>query len=123
MLIAAANIRVIVSGAAQRPAGADDIDNIFIRSGNGKSLIPLRALLLTDEEAASPELRRYDRLASITLTAALAEGYDLGSAIRFIREAAEEALPPEANIAFAGQSQQYLETSGGGGGHLRLGVC
>ena len=104
---------VIVQAQLSDRQGPHDIDHIFIRSGNGKSLIPLRALLVTSEEAASPELRRYDRLASITLTAALAEGYDLGSAIRFIRQAAEESLPPEANIAFAGQSQQYLETSGG----------
>ena len=104
---------VIVQAQQSDRTNPNDIDNIFIRSGNGQSLIPLRALLITSEEAASPELRRYDRLSSIILSAALADGYDLGSAIRFIQETAAETLPPEANIAFSGQSQQYLETSAG----------
>lgn len=104
---------VIVQAQQSDRTNPNDIDNIFIRSGNGQSLIPLRALLITNEEAASPELRRYDRLASITLSAALADDYDLGKAIRFIQQTAEETLPPEANIAFSGQSQQYLETSTG----------
>ncbi len=104
---------VIVQAQQSDRTNPNDIDNIFIRSGNGQSLIPLRALLITNEEAASPELRRYDRLSSITLSAALADDYDLGKAIRFIQQTAEETLPPEANIAFSGQSQQYLETSAG----------
>jgi multidrug efflux pump len=67
----------------------------------------------TNEEAAAPALRRYNRLPSITLSAALAEGYTLGSAIEFIGTTAAEALPPQASVGFAGQSQQYLETSRG----------
>ncbi len=66
-----------------------------------------------DESASAPELRRYDRLPSITISASLAEGYDLGSAVRYMRELAPETLPPEATLGFAGQSQQFLETSGG----------
>lgn len=104
---------VIVQAQQSDRRTPNDIDNIFVRSGNGQSLVPLRALLVTKEDAASPELRRYDRLSSIILSAALADGYDLGSAIRFIEQIAEETLPPEANIAFSGQSRQYLETSSG----------
>ncbi|WP_128291112.1 efflux RND transporter permease subunit [Afifella aestuarii] len=90
-----------------------DIGNIFMRAGDGENLFPLSSVVTVKEAAAAPELRRYNRLPSITLEAALAENYDLGSAIDFIREAAAESLPPEAQIAFAGQSQQYLETSSG----------
>ncbi len=103
---------VIVQAQINDRRAPNDIDNIFIRA-SGNTLVPLRALLKINESAASPELRRYDRLASITLSAALAEDYDLGSAIRFIEEAAAETLPPQANIAFSGQSRQYLETSSG----------
>jgi len=79
----------------------------------GGELVPLSALVELDEGAAAPELRRYDRLPSITISASLAEGYDLGSAITYMQEIAAETLPPEASLSFSGQSRQFLETSGG----------
>jgi multidrug efflux pump len=38
---------------------------------------------------------------------------DMGTAIEIVRATAADVLPPEAQIAFAGQSKDYLETSGG----------
>ncbi len=90
-----------------------DIDNVFVRAGDGKTLVPLTSLVRTTEEAAAPSLRRFNRLPSITLSAALAEGYTLGQAIDFAEETAKRELPPQATIQFAGQSQQFKETSGG----------
>jgi multidrug efflux pump len=104
---------VIVQARAEDRRTPTDLANIFVRSSTSKELVPLAALVHLDEGAAAPALRRYDRLPSITISASLAEGYDLGSAIRFMREVAAETLPPEAKLAFAGQSQQFLETSGG----------
>jgi multidrug efflux pump len=90
-----------------------DLANIFVRSGTSNELVPLSALVRLEEGAASPALRRYDRLPSITIEAALAEGYDLGSAIRFMQDVAAETLPPEAKLGYSGQTKQFLETSGG----------
>jgi len=90
-----------------------DIDNIFVRAGDGRTLVPLSALVSMTEEATAPELRRYDRMPSITIESALADGYDLGSAVRFMAQAAEEVLPPQARISFAGQSRELEETSSG----------
>jgi multidrug efflux pump len=90
-----------------------DISGIFIRAGDGVSLVPLAALVTLAETAEAPALRRYNRLPSITLTAALNDGFAMGEAIEFIREAAAETLPAEATLSFSGQSQQYLETSSG----------
>jgi multidrug efflux pump len=104
---------VVVQAQTEDRRVPGDIDNIFVRAGDGKTLVPLSALVTATEEATAPELRRYDRLPSITIEAALAEGYDLGSAIRFMQEAAAEILPPEARVSFAGQSRELLETSGG----------
>ena len=90
-----------------------DIDNIFVRAGDGKTLVQLSALVTATEEATAPELRRYNRLPSITIEAALSDDYDLGSAVRYMAAAAAELLPPVARVSFAGQSQEYLETSSG----------
>jgi multidrug efflux pump len=104
---------VIVQARAEDRRTPTDLANIFVRSGTNAELVPLAALISLDEGAASPALRRYDRLPSITIEAALAEGYDLGSAVRFMRALAAETLPPEAKLGFAGQTKQFLETSGG----------
>ncbi len=97
-------------GDRQTPS---DISNIFMRSGDGKTLVPLSSLITLSESADAPTLRRYNRLPSVTLTASLADGYALGTAIDYMSQAAAQVLPPEATVSFAGQSQQYLETSSG----------
>jgi multidrug efflux pump len=104
---------VIVQARAEDRRTPTDLANIFVRSGASGDLTPLTALVTLGEGAAAPSLRRYDRLPSVTISASLAEGYDLGSAIGYMQEVAAETLPPEAQLGFAGQSQQFLETSGG----------
>jgi multidrug efflux pump len=91
----------------------DDIRGIFVRAGDNQTLIPLTALVSMSESAAPSELRRYNRLPAITIEAGLKEDYDLGSALDFMEKAAAEILPPEVKLKFAGQSQQFKETSGG----------
>ncbi len=83
--------------------------------------MPLSALVKQEENAASPSLRRYDRLPSVQLTAALAEGYTLGDALTFLEDAARQSLPAEAKIGFAGQSKTFKDTEAGIG--LVLGLA
>ncbi|MEX1206669.1 MAG: efflux RND transporter permease subunit [Dongiaceae bacterium] len=90
-----------------------DLANIFIRSGNTDALIPLTALVSLNEVAASPELRRFDRLPSITISAALANGYTLGDAVRFMQGLAAELLPPEVQLGYAGQTREFVDATGG----------
>jgi multidrug efflux pump len=104
---------VIVQARAEDRRTPTDLANIFVRSGTSGELTPLTALVTLAEGAAAPALRRYDRLPSVTISASLADGYDLGSAVRYMQQIAAETLPPEANLGFSGQSQQFLETSGG----------
>ncbi|WP_205944615.1 efflux RND transporter permease subunit [Pelagibius litoralis] len=94
-------------------ASPSDIDFIFIRAGDETSLVPLSALIDVETVAAAAELRRYNRLPSIQVEGSLAEGYTLGQAVAFMEQAAAEALPSEARIGLAGQSQQFRETSSG----------
>lgn len=94
-------------------ASPSDIDFIFVRAGDGTSLVPLSALIDVETAAAAAELRRYNRLPSIQVVGSLAEGYTLGQAIAFMEQAASETLPTEARIQLAGQSLQFKETSSG----------
>ena len=103
----------ILQAAAADRQTPNDISNVFLRAGDGETLVPLSAVVSMKETTEAASLRRYNRLPSITLQGALADGYTLGQAIAFIQQAAAEVLPPEATISFSGQSQQYQETSSG----------
>jgi multidrug efflux pump len=104
---------VILQAQEDSRRTSDDLDKVYVRSQTTGTLVPLSSLLTIRETTASPELNRFNRLPAIELGAALADGYDLGTAIADVRAAAAEVLPPEAQIAFDGQSKEYLESSGG----------
>ncbi|MTI44107.1 multidrug efflux pump [Roseibium hamelinense] len=106
---------VLVQAELEDRASPEDIDFIFLRADDGETLVPLSALMSLEVKAAPAELRRFDRLPSITIEGAVAEGYSLGDAITYMEDAAAELLPAEARISLAGQSQQFRETSSGAG--------
>lgn len=89
-----------------------DISNVFVRTGDGTTLVPLAALVSASESAAAPELRRYDRLPSITIEAGLESGYALGDAISYMEAGAAGILPDGARLGYAGQSAVFKDTSG-----------
>ncbi|WP_366556603.1 efflux RND transporter permease subunit [Aquibaculum sediminis] len=102
---------VIVQADPADRATPADLENIFLRASDDQ-LVPLSSLISVEERGASPRLTRVDRLPSITITASLAEGYDLGQALTFIQDLAAEELPPEARLGYLGQSLEFMETSG-----------
>ncbi len=104
---------VILQAEDRHRQSPDDISKLFIRSDDGRSIVPLSSVVKFVETSEAPALKRYNRLPSITLSAALNEGYALGNAIDFVRDEAASTLPPEASLSFSGQSQQYLEASSG----------
>jgi multidrug efflux pump len=106
---------VLIQANPEDRASPTDLEFIFLRADDGKSLVPLSALVSLNVRAAPAELRRFDRLPSITIEGAVAEGYSLGTAISYMEDAAAEILPAEARISLAGQSQQFRETSSGAG--------
>ncbi|MBP5856549.1 efflux RND transporter permease subunit [Marivibrio halodurans] len=91
-----------------------DLDFVFVRSGGADgTLVPLSAMVSAEETAAAAELRRYNRLPSVTIQAALSPDYTLGQAITYMEEGAARILPATAKLGYAGQSATYKETSGG----------
>ena len=93
-------------------ATPSDLENIFVRSGNNGQLVPLSSVIRTEELGSAPVLTRVNRLPSVTITASLAEGYDLGSALNYLERIAAEELPDAAQISYLGLSQEFMETSG-----------
>ncbi|MCM2562286.1 efflux RND transporter permease subunit [Lutimaribacter sp. EGI FJ00015] len=104
---------VIVQAEERDRSTPADIDNIYIRAGDGETLVPLGALVSVRENAASSSLRRFDRLPSIQLSGALAPGTDLGAVLEEVERVAAEVIPPEGKLGFEGQSRTFKDTSSG----------
>ena len=108
--------QVIAQARAEDRRTPNDLANIFLRAGTGANsgtpLIPLSALVSTSESAAAAELRRHDRLPSITIQAGLADDYALGDALAYMEEGAAQLLPESVRLGFAGQSATFKDTSG-----------
>ena len=104
---------VILQAEERDRRSASDIDNIYIRSSDGDTLVPLGALVSVQENAAAPSLRRFDRLPSIQLSGALAPGADLGSVLGQLEDMAAEIIPAAGKLGYEGQSRTFKDTSAG----------
>ncbi|HSG63729.1 MAG TPA: efflux RND transporter permease subunit, partial [Gammaproteobacteria bacterium] len=74
-------------------ATPSDLTNIYVRSTTGGGLVPLASLVHIEEMAAPIELKRFDRLRSITISSELAPGYSLGEALDYLEAVVREDLP------------------------------
>ena len=102
---------VILQAADVDRATPSDLGQIFLRPREGGTLIPLQALVSVEEIGANPDLRRIDRLPAVVISASLADGYDLGSALTYLNNLAVDNLPPEARVSYKGLSREFQESS------------
>jgi multidrug efflux pump len=101
---------VIMEGKEEDYRSPQSIDNLYVRSQRSQQLIPMDNLLSFEERATSSRLNRYNRMRSITISANLADGYTLGSALEYLRGIVKTELPATAAIDYKGESQLYQES-------------
>ncbi|MBV6416374.1 MAG: Toluene efflux pump membrane transporter TtgB [Steroidobacteraceae bacterium] len=103
---------VVVQGRDDERASFDDLGGYYVRSVTTGTLVPLAALVHIEEMAGPTELKRFDRLRSITLSANLAPGYSLGEALDYIERVIHEEIPGGATINYDGESRELKQTGG-----------
>jgi multidrug efflux pump len=103
---------VVLQARESDRATPSDLDNIYVRSTTGGGLIPLSNLVKLDEVAGPLELKRFDRLRSITIQAGLAPGYSLGQALNDMEKMVRAELPAEAQINYDGESREFRLSGG-----------
>ena len=101
---------VILMGEDQARSSTDDLSNLYVRSSLTNALVPLSNLIKITEQAGPPELRRFDRMRSITVTAGLADGVNLGEAIEKLYATAQATLPSSARLSWDGESKEFLDS-------------
>jgi multidrug efflux pump len=87
-----------------------DLRNLFVTSGSGTPVL-LDKLVTVSEESSPPQLYRFDRYLSATVSAGLAPGYVISEGIAEMRSIADELLDSSFNTALAGQSRDFEESS------------
>ena len=87
-----------------------DLDNIFVRAGDGQ-MVQLSNLVAVNETVAAKELNHFNKLRSATIIAGLAPGYSMGEALAWM-EAALKEVAPEAQYDLSDQSREFRESSG-----------
>ena len=101
---------VILQGADADRSSTDDLSNLYVRSSQTNQLVPLSNLVVVTEMAGPSQLKRFDRMRSITVSASLAEGARLGDAIEKLYQVAQDTLPASARISWDGESEEYLNS-------------
>jgi multidrug efflux pump len=102
---------VILQAPDERRAAVEDLRGVNVRAANGE-LVPLDGLVTLERRASVAAYNRFNRQPSVEISASLADGVDLGSAIATVERIAD-GLPSQMQIFYSGQAESFQETSGG----------
>lgn len=97
---------VYVQLAAEDRASPATLSTIFLKSPSGE-MVQLSNLVDVKESVAPQELRRFNQLRSVTVSANLAPGTSTGEALTFMENAAREVLPDSVQTDVSGQSREF----------------
>jgi len=87
-----------------------DLRTIYVRN-NRNELIQLDNLVTLSESSAPPQLFRFNRFSSATISAGLAPGYTIGDGIDAMNEIASGILPETIITDLAGPSRDFAESA------------
>jgi multidrug efflux pump len=87
----------------------DDLRTLYVRSSD-QAMIPLDNLITVEESSSPPVLYRFNRFASATISADLADGRTIGDGIAAMRRIAEQVLDERFSTDLAGQSRDFVES-------------
>lgn len=87
-----------------------DLRSIYIKNATG-SMIQMDNLVQLEESVAPPQLYRYNRFSSATVSAALTPGYTLGDGLEEMDRIAARVLDETFRTALSGESKEFRDSS------------
>ena len=87
-----------------------DLKTIYVRSQDG-SLLQLDNLVTVSERSSPPQLYRFNRFKSATVSAQLAPGYSIGEGIEAMDAIAARVLPESIITDLTGPSRDFAESA------------
>lgn len=101
--------QVIGQAMRQNRNAPVDLSSAYVRNAKG-DLIQLDNLVRLSDESTPPQLFRYNRYVSATVSAAPAEGYTIGDGIAAMDRIAKDVLDDSFSTALAGESKEFAES-------------
>jgi multidrug efflux pump len=87
-----------------------DLKSLYVRNNYG-NMIQFDNLVTLTEETAPPQLNRYNRFVSATVSAGLAKGKTISQGLEEMDKIAKEVLDESFRTALAGDSKDFKESS------------
>ncbi|MFP4366296.1 MAG: efflux RND transporter permease subunit, partial [Bacteroidales bacterium] len=87
-----------------------DLKSLYVRSNSGE-MIQLDNLVTLTEETAPPQLYRYNRFVSATVSAGLADDWTIGPALDEMDRISDKVLDDTFRTALAGDSKDFRESA------------
>jgi len=87
-----------------------DLKAIFIRNDKGE-MIQLDNLVTLYEDVAPPQLYRYNRFVSATISSGLNQGYTIGDGLEEMDRIAADVLDDSFRTALSGESKEFRESA------------
>ena len=87
-----------------------DLASLYVK-GAGGTLVQLDNLVTLRETAAAPQIYRFNRYVSATVSASLATGKTIGDGIEAMRSVGDRVLDDSFQTALAGQSKDFVESA------------
>ncbi|MDR0766602.1 MAG: efflux RND transporter permease subunit [Odoribacteraceae bacterium] len=88
----------------------DDLRRIYVRNSEGQ-LIHLDNLIMMEESSMPPQLFRYDRFVSATVSAGLARRVTISQGLEEMDRIAERVLNDDFKTTLSGSSKDFVESS------------
>lgn len=87
-----------------------NLRSIFLRNSEGE-MVQMDNVVSLEENVAPPQLYRYNRFVSATVSAGLQAGYTLGDGLDEMDRIAKDVLDDTFRTALAGESKEFRESS------------
>ncbi|MHC5224759.1 efflux RND transporter permease subunit [Ignatzschineria sp. LJL83] len=99
---------VLVQVDPQKRSQPRDLEGIYVRSQFGE-MVPLSNFVSVDETIAPQNLRHFNKLRSVTISANLEAGVSQGEGIAIVENIIREVIP-EAMLDYQGSSREFIES-------------
>jgi HAE1 family hydrophobic/amphiphilic exporter-1 len=102
--------QVILEVADSARSKPEDLSLLYIKSDDGKNLVPLNALVTSKTTLGPQSVNHLNQFSSVTIFFNLKPGVAVGDATNFITKAAGEIVPPTVRAGLQGEALTFQDT-------------
>jgi len=102
--------QVILEVQDKERSNAEDLSLLYIKSDDGKNLVPLNALVTWRTTLGPQAVNHLNQFTSVTLFFNLKPGVAVGDATDFVERTAREVVPPTIRASLQGEALTFRDT-------------